>query len=153
MTLDTERLEHSFRQVRERDVEFTTMFYSTLFADYPEVEPLFRHTHMHEQGAKLFKSLVLVVDNLRQPESLTNSLKGLGTRHINYGVLPQHYPIVGQSLPKTLEQFLGDGWTPPVQRAWATAYQAVSQIMLEGANCPPELLLLPSEVNPFIAHD
>jgi hemoglobin-like flavoprotein len=105
-----------------------------LFTSYPEVEPLFRHSRMTEQGEKLFKSLVLVVDNLRQPNTLTNSLKGLGTRHIHYGVLPQHYPMVGQALLKTFEQFLGNEWTPPVQQAWATAYQAVSQIMLEGAN-------------------
>jgi len=134
MSLDIERLEQSFAQVRDRDQEFTATFYRTLFTDYPEAEPLFRSTKMEEQGKKLFKSLVLVVENLRKPDILTSSLRGLGIRHLSYGVLPHHYPMVGQALLKTFAQLLGDEWTPPVQQAWATAYQSVSQLMLEGAD-------------------
>jgi hemoglobin-like flavoprotein len=85
---------------------------------------------------------VLVINNLRQPDVLSNALKGLGTQHIQYGVLPQHYPMVGSSLLKAFAATLGNTWTPELQQAWIEAYGAVSQLMLEGADYPPELVSL-----------
>jgi hemoglobin-like flavoprotein len=86
--------------------------------------------------------LVLVVDNLSKPETLNNALKGLGIRHVKYGVLPQHYPMVGGSLLKTFAKTLETDWTPDVEKAWQEAYQAVAEIMLEGADYSSEILKL-----------
>jgi hemoglobin-like flavoprotein len=140
MTLNVELLESSFTQVN--GTEFTNLFYTILLADHPEVQPLFASTHMEKQGQQLFQSLTFTVNNLRNPEELGNALKGLGTRHIKYGVLPQHYPMVGSSLLKTFESSLGTAWTPEIQQAWTEAYGAVAQIMLEGADYSPEQLIL-----------
>lgn len=82
MNLNGELLEQSFAQIRDRESEFTAYFYTNLFADYPEVKPLFANTDMEMQRQKLFKSLVLVVDSLRKPDELTAALQGLGTRHV-----------------------------------------------------------------------
>jgi hemoglobin-like flavoprotein len=142
MSLNVERLEQSFKLVKAHETEFTTQFYRNLFADYPVVEPLFANTHMSEQGEKLFASLVLVVGVLRQPEALEKALKGLGTRHVKYGVLPEHYPMVGSALLKAFEGVLNADWTPEVKEAWIGAYGAVTQLMLEGADYPPETLQL-----------
>ncbi|MCU0564974.1 MAG: globin domain-containing protein [Oculatellaceae cyanobacterium Prado106] len=142
MSLSVEVLERSFALVKDRGEAFSEQFYATLFLDYPGVKPLFAHTRLAEQGKKLFASLVLVVDSLRKPEALESALKGLGTRHIQYGVLPQHYPMVGNSLLKTLAWALDDHWTPEVQQAWVEAYGGVSQLMLEGADYPAEDLKL-----------
>jgi hemoglobin-like flavoprotein len=142
MPLKIDQLEQSFAQVKARDSEFTATFYSTLFADYPEVQGLFRHTEMSAQGDKLFASLVLVVENLHNPEVLSRSLTGLGTRHVRYGVLPQHYPMVGSALLKTFGQMLGPGWTADLQQAWTEAYQAVAELMLEGADYSPRAITL-----------
>jgi len=46
---------------------------------------------MEKQGKQLFQSLVFTVNNLRKPDALSDALRGLGTRHVQYGVLPQHY--------------------------------------------------------------
>lgn len=143
MTLKIDQLTQSFAQVRDRDTEFTETFYSTLFADYPEVQELFRHTSMTDQGKKLFASLALVVENLQNPEVLSHSLKGLGTRHVQYGVLPQHYPMVGGALLKTFGQLLGPGWTADLHQAWIEAYGAVAALMLDGADYPSGALDLP----------
>lgn len=48
------------------------------------------------------------------------------TRHVKYGVLPEHYPMVGSTLLKMLEHYLGEGWTPAVHQAWADAYTAIT---------------------------
>jgi hemoglobin-like flavoprotein len=142
MTLNVELLESSFARINDRGAEFTDRFYAILLADYPEIQPLFASTHMEKQGKQLFQSLVFTVNNLRNPDTLGGALKGLGTRHVKYGVLPQHYPMVGSSLIETFAASLGTDWTPEVQQAWTDAYGVVAQIMLEGADYSPEQLML-----------
>ncbi|MDJ0707051.1 MAG: globin family protein [Leptolyngbyaceae cyanobacterium MO_188.B28] len=140
MSLNTNPLETSFALLRDYENEFTTCFYSTLFSDYPQVKPLFKAVRMDEQAKKLFASLVLVVNNLTKPDVLTNALKGLGTRHVKYGVLPEHYPMVGATLLKAMSITLKDNWTPDIEEAWAGAYSAITEIMLEGTEYPEEIL-------------
>lgn len=65
---------------------------------------------------------------------LSKALKGLGARHVKYGALPAHYPLVGNSLLKTLEQYAGKAWTSDVKDAWVGAYGAITELMLEGAD-------------------
>ena len=141
MSLNVALLESSFAEIRKQETEFMSHFYTTLFADYPEVKPLFANTHMAKQAKQLFKALVLVIDNLRHPDILSHALKGLGTRHFQYGVLPDHYPMVGKTLLKTLSLYL-DVWTPTIEQAWSEAYAVVTQLMLDGAAYPVEVLAI-----------
>jgi hemoglobin-like flavoprotein len=140
MPLNVELLESSFSQIKNREIEFSAYFYTNLLTDYPAVQPLFTNTHMQEQQKKLFQSLVLTVDNLRNPDVLSGALKGLGTRHVKYGVLPEHYPMVGSTLLKVFSICLKEAWTLNTELAWTEAYAAVTQLMLDGANYPPEIL-------------
>jgi hemoglobin-like flavoprotein len=140
MPLNVELLESSFSQIKDRETEFSTNFYTYLFADYPTLKPLFANSNMTEQQKKLFRSLVLIVDSLRTPDALVNTLKGLGTRHIRYGVLPEHYPMVGSTLIKSFSICLQDAWTPNIERAWIEAYATVARLMLEGLDYPAEIL-------------
>ncbi|WP_299489029.1 globin family protein [Acaryochloris sp. IP29b_bin.137] len=144
MSLDTELLASSFAQIRDRSTEFTDYFYSTLFADYPQVQPLFANTPMQSQAKKLFASLVLVVENLTNPDQLGDALTGLGARHVQYGILPEHYPMVGNTLLKTFAYLLQERWTPELEASWTNAYGAVTELMLAGANYSPEVLQLQS---------
>ena len=134
MSLQVELLETSFEKVKPHANEFITSFYGNLFADYPAAKPLFENTDMNTQGQKLLSSLVLVVESLRKPDVLENALKGLGARHVKYGALPEHYPLVGNTLLKTFEQYLNSDWTPEVKQAWVDAYGAVTELMLAGAD-------------------
>ena len=141
MTLNTDLLTASFSLIQARQLEFSDAFYQTLFADYPEVISLFAHVDMEEQPIKLFASLTLVVNNLTKPDTLTKPLYGLGTRHVKYGVLPSHYPMVGGTLLKTMSSMLREEWTPDVSAAWSEAYATITQVMLEGSDYPEETLM------------
>lgn len=134
MSLQVEILEQSFEKVAPKANDFVASFYDNLFTDYPAAKPLFGKTDMAGQKMKLLDSLVFVVKNLRQPEALTDALKGLGARHVKYGALPEHYPLVGNSLLKTFEQYLGKDWTPETKQAWVDAYGVITKLMLEGAD-------------------
>ena len=142
--MNIEVLEASFRLVEESCENFPMSFYQNLFREYPEIQPLFAHTAMDQQGNHLFDSLKFVVLNLRKPEVLEQGLKGLGTRHVKYGVLPQHYPMVGNALLITLAAFAGEAWTPEVKQAWVEAYTAITALMLAGADYPESAVQLNS---------
>src|SRR5215467_12555904 len=134
MALQIELLETSFQLIAPRGEAFVTAFYERLFTDYPQTRAFFASTDLKEQRKKLLGALLLVIQNLRKPAGLTSALKGLGQRHVAYGVRPEHYPIVGAILLETFADFLGDDWTPAYQDAWAQAYEVICAIMLEGAN-------------------
>jgi len=142
MSLNVELLEQSFELVKPKADEFVASFYNNLFTDYPASKPLFEHSDMASQQQMLKGALVMVVENLRKPEVLSKSLKGLGARHVKYGALPEHYPLVGNSLLKTLGQYAGEAWTPDLKEAWTGAYGAISELMLEGADYNKEEIAL-----------
>ena len=148
MSLNVELLEQSFELVKPKADEFVGSFYNNLFTDYPAAKPLFGHSDMAKQQQMLKGALVMVVENLRKPEVLSKALKGLGARHVKYGALPEHYPMVGNSLLKTLEQYAGDAWTSDLKEAWAGAYGAIAELMLEGADYAKEEVALESAPAP-----
>lgn len=134
MSLNVKALERSLEQIKPVDREFTASFYDKLFEDYPEVKPLFAHSDMFQQRKKLFDALVLVVENINNPNELSQEIKKMGKRHTKYGVLPHHYPWVGSTLLKTFEHYLGTDWTTETSQAWSEAYNLLSQLMSEKAN-------------------
>jgi hemoglobin-like flavoprotein len=67
-------------------------------------------------------------------EPVSKTLTTLGAQHVEYGVLPAHYGIVGEALLYTLETALGDKWTPLVKKGWVGVYTFVSTAMMAGAN-------------------
>jgi hemoglobin-like flavoprotein len=140
--LQVELLEASFAKIKPQADDFVTSFYENLFTDYPAAQPLFAHTDMKEQGKKLLASLVFVVENLRKPGQLSEALKGLGARHVKYGALPEHYPLVGNTILKTFGQYLGADWTEETKQAWVNAYGLITQVMLEGADYNSETVKL-----------
>jgi nitric oxide dioxygenase len=131
MTLQIELLETSFQAIAPGEA-FVTAFYERLFTNYPQTRAFFASTNMKEQRKKLLGALILVIQNLRKPDVLTSALQGLGQRHVNYGVRPEHYPIVGTILLETFAELLGDNWTSEYHDAWVQAYEAICSIMLEG---------------------
>jgi hemoglobin-like flavoprotein len=48
-------------------------------------------------------------------------------------VKPEHYDTVAAALLWTLEQGLGDGFTPDVREAWTTVYGVLATTMKDAA--------------------
>jgi len=129
-----ELVESSFEKIKPYANEFVASFYQTLFQKNPKLRSLFRKTDMRKMQKKLLESLVLLVENLRNPTALRPVLKDLGAKHKGYGVIDQYYPAVCTALMATFPKYIPADWTPEVQRAWSDTFQAVTQIMLEGAD-------------------
>ncbi|CAF0697975.1 globin family protein [Candidatus Methylacidithermus pantelleriae] len=108
------------------------LFYSVLFEMAPSVRPMFK-TAISEQANKLMQAIGFVVKGMDRWDTVVPVLQDLGRRHVQYGVMPEHYDIVGEALLRTLEKGLGERFTPPVREAWTNAYQLVAGVMKEAA--------------------
>ncbi|HBE17665.1 MAG TPA: globin [Cyanobacteria bacterium UBA11149] len=138
--LPIELLEQSFDKVKLHANEFASSFYDNLFTTYPELKHLFTKTDMKEQEKKLLNSLVLVVENLRNPEVLEPVLNALGARHVSYGAIPKYYGPVQKAILMTFEQYLQEDWTGEVKEAWTKALRAITAQMLKGAGASPTVV-------------
>lgn len=125
-------VQQSFAQVAQVADSAAELFYGRLFEIAPEVRPLFGGD-MAEQGRKLMSTLAVVVRGLDDLGALLPVAAQLATRHVGYGVTPDHYRPVGAALLWTLAQGLGDAFTAEVEEAWSTAYTALSQAMIAAA--------------------
>ena len=105
-----ELVEQSFEKVRENKDTFALSFYDELFEQAPQLKPLFENTNIPKQSEKLYGSLVLLVENIRDPEVLQSVLGPLGEKHKGYGAIEKHYPIVGSVLLATLQKYLGEAF-------------------------------------------
>ena len=133
MTLAIEKLETSFDLIAPRGDELVDIFYTRLFAAAPSVKPLFAGTDLARQKQMLLAALVLLRKSLRQLETIVPALRELGARHVAYGAVPAHYPVVGAVLIASMAELAGPAWTPDYERAWSAAFGVVAGAMLEGA--------------------
>ncbi len=109
------------------------LFYGRLFELDPSLKPMFKGD-MTEQGAKLMRMIGIAVDGLTNLDSIVPAVENLGVRHIAYGVKDEHYDTVGAALLWTLEQGLGDAFTPDVKQAWTEVYTLLAQVMQDAAH-------------------
>ena len=114
----------------KNEEEFAQSFYENLFEIAPAVKQLFKE-NMLEQGRMLTHMLRGIVYGLSRPEYLKLGMRSLGKQHENYGVKPEHYPIVREILLKTIIQTLGDKCTPSIEKSWTAAINMVIAAMQE----------------------
>lgn len=63
-------------------------------------------------------------------ELLTDILSELGQKHVRYGVKPEMFKTMGESLLLTLEKVLGDAFDKDTRAAWVETYGEISQDMI-----------------------
>ena len=108
------------------------MFYDRLFELDPTLRPMFKG-EMSEQNRALMRMIASAVNGLDRLETIVPTVQALGVRHAGYGVVDAHYQTVGEALLWTLQQGLGDGFTPEVAEAWTTAYDLLAGTMQSAA--------------------
>jgi methyl-accepting chemotaxis protein len=127
--MDAQLLKQSFTQIVPRKDLFARSFYQRLFSQFPETKPLFASVNMERQEKSLMATLGAVVNGLAAEEDVSPAVKALGKRHQGYGVLPDHFDAVGQSLLATLREFLDTSWTAEHETSWGEAYVTLATLM------------------------
>ncbi|MGD8886233.1 MAG: globin family protein [Gammaproteobacteria bacterium] len=127
--LNVTLLENTFSALAPQGNYIVQRFYEELFSRYPDVKPMFANVSIEDQQRKLLSALKLVINNLRDPDNLNNTLRELGKRHREYGAEDAHYSAVTETLLEVMKEVAGDQWTPEVNQAWSDALKAVSKTM------------------------
>ena len=70
------------------------------------------------------------VKMLTKLDELVPILTSLGTKHVGYGVVPEHYAVVGEALIATLSDALGDAFDAETKDAWVAVYGIVQKTMI-----------------------
>jgi hemoglobin-like flavoprotein len=125
-------VQKSWRQVVPIADTAAEMFYTKLFSLDPSLKVLFKGD-MKAQGRKLMTMIGTAVGGLGRLDSLVPAVQDLGRRHVNYGVRDRDYDTVGAALLWTLEQGLGEAFTPDVKGAWVGVYGVLAGTMKTAA--------------------
>ncbi|HEU4329387.1 MAG TPA: globin family protein [Roseiflexaceae bacterium] len=130
-------VQESYALVEPIADQAAALFYDRLFTIDPSARPLF-HNDMEAQGRALMGMIKVAVGGLSKLDMIVPAVQQLGVRHAGYGVRPEHYETVGAALIWTLEQGLGDAFTPQVRDAWVTVYTLLADTMKEAAAAAPQ---------------
>ena len=107
-------------------------FYQRLFEAHPELKNVFNMAHQ-EQGQQqqaLARAVYAYAENIEDPSSLMAVLKNIANKHASLGVLPEHYPIVGEHLLGAIKEVLGETATEDIISAWALAYGNLADVLM-----------------------
>jgi hemoglobin-like flavoprotein len=139
MTVEQIKLVKStWRMIRQVDPALVgDLFYSKLFADTPSLRHLFPK-RMEGQYRILIDMLNTVIARLERLDELSVEIADMARRHVDYGVRPAHYKMVGTALLWTLQQGLGKDWTPEVKDAWLKCYTTLSDTMISASALQPK---------------
>ena len=127
-----ELVKSSWAKVAPISEQAAELFYGKLFELNPEFKSLFK-SDMKEQGRKLMAMLNTAVNSLDKLETIVPAVQDMGRRHVGYGIKDEDYDTVGEALIWTLEQGLGEGFTPDVKEAWVDTYTLVATTMKTAA--------------------
>jgi hemoglobin-like flavoprotein len=118
----------SCASVMKRKSEAGHAFYRHLFAIAPQLRSMFK-SDMDVQANKFIEMLAIIVSLLHSPADLSSTLAQLAHRHRGYGVRDEHFVFVGDALLDTLEEMLGEAFTPELKAAWRDLYSMVASAM------------------------
>ena len=110
-----------------------THFYQMLLRDYPQVLPLFNKAHQAtgEQPRALANGVLMYARHIDRLEQLGDLVSTIVSKHVALQILPEHYPMVGDSLLRAIREVLGaEIATEEVIEAWGAAYGQLADILI-----------------------
>lgn len=111
----------------------TTHFYKLMLSEYPQVRSLFNQAHQASgtQQRALANGVLMYARNIDRLEALGPLAAQIVNKHVALQIQPQHYPIVGTCLLRSIREVLGpDVATDAVIDAWGAAYQQLADILI-----------------------
>lgn len=133
--LDTKTIEiikSTVPVLQEKGVEITKYFYKTMFENNPEVKPLF-DMEKQQSGAQpiaLANAILAAAKNIDNLEAIMPAVQSIAKRHVEVGVLAEHYPIVGKNLLIAIKDMLGDSATDEIMEAWEKTYGVLAEVFI-----------------------
>lgn len=110
----------------------TTRFYQRMFASRPELLNIFNQTNQGQgrQQAALANAVYAAAVHIDDLGQIVPAVRQIAHKHRALGVLPEHYPIVGEHLLGAIKEVLQDDATDEILTAWAEAYGAIADAFI-----------------------
>ncbi|MDR5857492.1 NO-inducible flavohemoprotein [Caballeronia sp. LZ062] len=111
----------------------TRHFYATMLKEYPEVRPMFNQAHQASgaQQRALANGVLMYARHIDELEKLGGLVGQIINKHVALNIQPEHYPIVGSCLLRSIREVLGaEIATDAVIKAWAAAYGQLADLLI-----------------------
>lgn len=119
--------------LQKHGVEITTIMYSQMLANNPELRQIINQGHLRtgRQQISLAAAVLAYAQNIENPIVLFNAVKHIASKHVSLNIRAEHYPIVGKHLLDAIEKVLGDQANDEILDAWAEAYAQLAEILIK----------------------
>ena len=111
----------------------TKQFYTLLFEENPQLKHVFNMANQAsgKQQSSLASAILGYAANIDKLEALGSVVERIAAKHFSLDIQPEHYPIVGRNLLKSIREVLGeDVATDEVISAWSEAYGRLADILI-----------------------
>jgi hemoglobin-like flavoprotein len=116
---DRELIETSLECAGESAGDLTPLVYARLFAEQPEMEPLFwRDKNGQIRGEMLAKVFETILDFVSEQQFAPHLIQTSMIVHTEYAVPENVFATFFGVLMRTLREVLGEAWTPEIDTAW-----------------------------------
>lgn len=116
----------SYARIAGRKQEAGLLFYERLFALDPSLRNMFHRAPIEAQASKLMQVFDWIVERLDRLGEAKAELAALGKKHVEFGVTPDHYAMVGSALVWTMKHASEGGLDAETEAAWIELYTFLS---------------------------
>ncbi|POP52286.1 NO-inducible flavohemoprotein [Zhongshania marina] len=118
--------------LQENGLSITEKFYEILFEAAPDLKHVFNMSNQRNasQSRALADAVLAYANNIDNIEVLVPAVKRIANKHSSIGVEAHHYPLVGASLLKAIQQVLSLPDNHPALEAWGEAYGVLASIFI-----------------------
>ncbi|MES2714811.1 MAG: globin [Pseudomonadota bacterium] len=121
-------LEHTLALVAQRVGDPAPLVFAQLFAESPELQPLFCNDTSGAVRGEMFLRAIECLQDAAGPQQYGSSLVAAEhLTHQGYGVPTDQFQRFFRVLVDVFRQTLGADWTPEIDQAWARALQQMAR--------------------------
>ncbi|HEV2088850.1 MAG TPA: globin domain-containing protein [Cryptosporangiaceae bacterium] len=132
MANDAQLLKESLTAIEPHAAKVTQYFYARIFVENPDLRAMFPLA-MDTQRDRLLSAIIHIVRGIERPDVLFPYLQRLGRGHRRFGVVTDHYHVVGNALIAAVREHSRDVWTDETEGAWIRAYAFAARAMIDAA--------------------
>ncbi|HEV2652154.1 MAG TPA: globin [Rhizomicrobium sp.] len=128
LSVDAAVIAHSLELAGERCPDLTPLVYAKIFAQYPDMQPLFvRDKTGQVRGEMLARVIEVVLDFIDGNHYASNLIASESITHDGYGVPRDIFPKFFDALAETVREVIGADWTQEMDESWATLRAALRE--------------------------
>jgi hemoglobin-like flavoprotein len=117
--MDADQIISSLEIASERGGDLTAAVYGRLFAEQPEMEAQFvRDTNGAVKGEMLSRVFEAILDFIGDRRFAATLIQCEVVTHDGYGVPPDVFATFFGTVAATVQEAVGDAWTPAMQASW-----------------------------------